>query len=216
MARQLAWKVGDRFNDLEFISVDPANNKYGIFLCHACGLQKSMSRDGVKRGRYKSCGCLKSTLISAANTKHGFASDFYQDPGSTYFSWDNIPKDFCCPAWANYEAFLADMGERPPGTELGRFNLAEPYSPENCVWATESEISSNRGLFKNNSSGFKGVSWRSREKVWIAEVCKDYQKHQQRFPGTPTGLRNAVAWVRAKREELHGLFANHGDQPTND
>ena len=211
MARQLTWKVGDRYNELEFISVDPDNNKYGIFLCHACGLQKSMSRDGVKRGRYKTCGCMKSALISARNTRHGQASDFYQDAGRTYHSWDSMPADHRCPEWSTYEAFLADMGERPEGMDLARYNLSEPFSKENCTWATQSDISANRGLFKNNRSGFKGVSWHTKEELWQAEVCKNYTRITKKFPGTLSGLIQAVAWVRMTREKLHGDFANHGD-----
>ena len=35
---------------------------------------------------------------------------------------------------------------------------------------TSSQNNHNRGMFKNNSSGFSGVSWRSRDRKWIAYV----------------------------------------------
>jgi hypothetical protein len=41
-----------------------------------------------------------------------------------------------CGRWANdYNAFLSDMGEAPPGLSLERKNNELGYSPENCVWA---------------------------------------------------------------------------------
>ncbi len=50
-----------------------------------------------------------------------------------------------CDAWKNsFEAFLADMGERPPGKTLDRVNGAKTYAPGNCRWATTQEQSDNR------------------------------------------------------------------------
>ena len=43
-----------------------------------------------------------------------------------------------------YERFLAYMGERPPGTTLGRFNDTGNYEPGNCAWMTAKEQAQNR------------------------------------------------------------------------
>lgn len=48
------------------------------------------------------------------------------------------------PAWETYEAFLADMGERPAGTTLDRRNNDLGYSNSNCRWATRIEQDRNR------------------------------------------------------------------------
>lgn len=51
----------------------------------------------------------------------------------------------CCERWASFEAFLADMGECPPGYTLDRFpNAIGNYEPGNCRWATMAEQNANR------------------------------------------------------------------------
>lgn len=48
------------------------------------------------------------------------------------------------PSWEAFEQFLADMGERPPGTTLGRLDNGKGYSRDNCAWQTDAEQASNK------------------------------------------------------------------------
>ena len=44
-----------------------------------------------------------------------------------------------CDRWMLFSNFLADMGERPNGTTLGRFGDLGDYEPGNCQWQTSKE-----------------------------------------------------------------------------
>jgi hypothetical protein len=39
-----------------------------------------------------------------------------------------------CPRWLDFPNFLADMGERPAGTQLGRIDHDRNYEPGNAAW----------------------------------------------------------------------------------
>lgn len=49
-----------------------------------------------------------------------------------------------CLRWKSFVRFLADMGERPPGTSLERKRVNGNYTPLNCIWATEHAQQRNR------------------------------------------------------------------------
>jgi hypothetical protein len=84
--------------------------------------------------------------------KHGHA----KNPTPTYRSWISM-KARCkdpnatgyhryggigvkvCERWLDFSNFLADMGERPPATSLGRIGDIGNYEPGNCEWQTRKQ-----------------------------------------------------------------------------
>lgn len=80
-------------------------------------------------GTYRSWQAMKRRCDSPRDT-------FYDRYGGRGITYD--------PRWAAFEAFLADMGERPEGTTLDRTDNDGPYTKANCRWATLSEQRRNR------------------------------------------------------------------------
>jgi hypothetical protein len=156
--------TGQRFERLLVLEY-AGKSAFGVTLWRCvcdCGHHKTVLRSGLRNGDSKSCGCLRKEIASARLTgnkhtlKHGHSGD------ATYNSWSTM-KDRClnpnatgylqyggtgisvCDRWKDsFENFLTDMGERPPGTTLGRFGDTGNYEPGNVVWMTSAEQVANR------------------------------------------------------------------------
>jgi hypothetical protein len=56
-----------------------------------------------------------------------------------------------CERWfTSYQAFLADMGKRPPGLSLDRINNDGNYEPGNCRWTdAKTQVRNSRRTFRS-------------------------------------------------------------------
>ena len=72
--------------------------------------------------------------------------------------------------------------------------------------STSSQNACNTRKHSNNTSGVKGLCYQKNEKVWRGDIQCD-GKH---FFKTSKDQQVIIDWLHTKREELHGVFANHG------
>ena len=78
-----------------------------------------------------------------------------------------------CDEWSNsYESFkewsLANGYN--DNLSIDRIDSRGDYSPSNCRWCDRATQSQNVGLSSKNTSGYKGVYYSKKDKLWIARI----------------------------------------------
>lgn len=81
----------------------------------------------------------------------------------------------------------------------------------NLRLVTVNENQQNVGLQKNNTSGFKGVSWHKKRQCWHGRISVGPERDRKIISvGQHATPESAAAAIRLAREKLHTAFTNHG------
>ncbi len=169
-----------------------------------CGSLVSVRGNGLTAGSNKSCGCMKGTLISKANTKHGLRNH------PTYECWRHMlsrcenkkATDYryygakgikVCKDWHDVTVFIkwASSNGWKPGLTIDRIRSKGNYVPSNCRFITQSENSSrNSGKMKaSNTSGYVNICKSKNKKRWIAVATV---KKVKTYIGTYDTIKEAI------------------------
>ena len=148
---------GEKYGRLTAVSRTEHAGSCAYWTCQCeCGETCVVATSDLRSGHTRSCGCLRREIAPKASLTHGNTRGRRFSP--TYVVWTAIKmrclrassptyKDYgargitVCDRWRDsFEAFLADMGERPSRKHsIDRINNSKGYEPGNCRWATQAE-----------------------------------------------------------------------------
>ena len=197
--------------------------RYGRYKCGFCGEEFRTQTFFIKSEYTKSCGCYIKQKTKEIKTKHGLIDT------RLYRIWANIkrrtlnPKhkhynDYggrgitLCEGWKNdfmsfYNWAMLNEYEENKGISIDRIDNDGNYEPNNCRWTTQTIQCRNTRIRKNNTSGFKGVSYHKRDKIFTAQIYVN--KKQIHLGYFQTRIEGAIAYNNYIIENnLEGFILN--------
>ena len=155
--------AGDSFGRLTIIKELEKENYNRQFLCKCdCGNETQVDSSKLLSGNTKSCGCLKSELLTKNNKTHGMSGT------KIYSVWESM-KQRClnkndksysnygdrgikiCKEWLEFEPFYEwaiENGYRE-GLMIDRVDNDGNYEPDNCQWVKRKTQNNNRRNNRN-------------------------------------------------------------------
>lgn len=194
--------VGQTFGFLTVIEkgedyVSPGGHTSTTWKCRCiCGKTVTLPHNRIKNGGVKSCGCMKSAMISAAKkelNEYDLSGEYgtgYDYLGREFYfdleDYDKI-KDY---KWCLDENGYAKSVDAETGQKVSMHRLIMGLNSNdnaeiidhvhsdrqndnrkaNLRIVTSSQNSMNRALSSNNTSGVTGVSWHKRKELWGAYI----------------------------------------------
>ena len=158
--------------------------RFGVYKCGFCGTKFKANTNDIKSKNTKSCRCYSKRRTSETHKTHGLIGT------KLYTIWANIKdrvsnlKTFhyinyggrgitICEEWKNdFMSFYNWAMENGYSDELSidRIDNDGNYEPNNCRWTTRTIQNRNQRIQKNNTSGYKGVSYNKGNNKYIVRI----------------------------------------------
>ena len=174
--------TGQRHGRLTILRRDPERSPRARWITRCdCGTEKSIDGVKIRAGEIASCGCLNRELKSQrgrARVRHGLSGSptwvtwagmkaRCTNPNAVGYEYYGARGVKVCQRWMDsFEAFVADMGLRPPGLTIDRIDGSKDYEPGNCRWATPLE------QVRNRSTSFLATI--GEETLSVREWCRRF------------------------------------------
>lgn len=135
--------VGKTFGRLTVVSQAPHHNGRVSWICLcSCFRFKTTDSKSLRTGKVSSCGCIRRTHGMTGSPLHKVWTNMRNrcnNPRAKDFEYYGGHGIEVCERWNDFELFLKDMGERPPGASIERRHNDKNYTPDNCYWASNLE-----------------------------------------------------------------------------
>jgi hypothetical protein len=150
---------------------------YGLYKCGLCGNEFRTQINNVKNGNTKSCGCytkkhgLKNTRLyriwrgikdRTLNIKTRQFPDYGGRGITICEEWKNDFMSFH--DWAMSNGYEEELS-------IDRIDNDGNYEPSNCRWTTSTIQNRNQRIRKNNTSGYRGVSFVKSRNKYVTFIC---------------------------------------------
>lgn len=167
MKKKIEIKKGDKYGKLTVLKEDipyfTSKKFFRKMLCKCeCGKEISVVLSKLKNNHTKSCGCLRKENKGRVFTHRKTHFKIYKtwsriiqrctNPKNNSYKYYGGKRIRVCDRWLNsFEDFLKDMGECPEGKILGRIDVNDNYSLNNCEWTTSKKQSERRRQMKGKT-----------------------------------------------------------------
>ena len=193
---------------------------YGIYKCGFCGNEFKAKAHMIKSKKVQSCGCYQRQKLIARNTTHGLngtriyniwvgIKDRTLKPKNKHYHYYGGRGIKICEAWLDVRIFYDWAMSNGYSDELtiDRIDNDGDYCPENCRWTTKTIQARNQRIHKNNTSGYKGVSYYKDSNTYCASIHLNYKHiHLGYFK---TRIEGAIAYNNYIIENnLEGFILN--------
>ncbi len=141
-----------------------------------CGSRVETQSGNLRTGHTTSCGC-KSRRHQPGSSHHPLINTWIsmmarcRNPKCKAYPNYGGRGITVCSDWESFERFIADMGERPPGTSLDRIDNDRGYELGNVRWATAKEQRRNQRNVKFEAHEPEQIRWLCREGYTRREIA---------------------------------------------